>query len=389
MSATQPKPVSAHRVVLEQVRDSLKSQFLERDSIIDALLAALLAKQHVLLLGPPGTAKSALVSSLCNTIDGAQQFQWLLTKFSTPEEIFGPISLSALQQDRVSRITTGKMPEAHIAFCDEIFKANSAILNALLTLINERVFYNDGRAQACPLNTMVGASNELPEGVELEALFDRFLLRFWVDYLGDSRNVRALLAQHAANSPTIITLNQLKACQLEAEQVIVPDTIIEALITIKTKIEEAGFVASDRRWKQTITVLKAAAYLAGETEVMEDRLDLLPDMLWREPKERSSLASIVGSVGNPLNVKATEIFDAAKEAVGNLGSANKSDAAAKAEWLKGASLIESKLGAMRSELEDLVSKHPAAKTRRVREVLQGLDVMKRDITSRVAALYNL
>lgn len=389
MTSTQQAPVSAHRVALERVRDELRAQFLERDIIIDALLAGLLARQHVLLLGPPGTAKSALVATLCNAIGGARHFQWLLTKFTTPEEVFGPVSLVALQQDRVARVTTGKMPEAHIAFCDEIFKANSAILNALLTIINERLFYNDGGVQPCPLVTVVGASNELPEGAELEALFDRFLLRFWVDYLGDTANLRTLLTTQPPAGGAAITLDQLKACQQEAENVAVPDTIIDAIITIKAKVEESGFVASDRRWKQTITVLKASAYLAGESEVTEEQLDLLPDMLWREPKDRPTLASIVGSVGNPLNVKATEILDAGKEAVGNLGIANKSNAAAKAEWLKEASLVESALGAMRSELDDLVAKHPTAKTRRVREVLKNLDAMKRDITSRVAALYNL
>ena len=388
-SSTQSVPVCVHRVALDRVRENLRQQFLERDAMIDAMITALLARQHVLLLGPPGTAKSALVSALCSSIDGAQHFQWLLTKFSTPEEMFGPISLTALQQDRVARITTNKLPEAHIAFCDEIFKANSAILNALLTLINERAFHNDGRTFPCPLITMVGASNELPEGAELEALFDRFLLRFWLSYLADASNVRALLTHGSASNGATITLDQLRACQTEADQINVPDTIIDAIIAIKTKVEEAGFTVSDRRWKQTIAVLKAAAYLAGETDVSEEQLDLLPDMLWREPKDRPSLAAIVGSVGNPLNVKATEILDAAKEALAKLGSPNKQDPSAKAEWLKEASLVESRLGAMRTELDDILVKHPSAKTRRVKDVLQSLDRMKRDITGRVAALYNL
>jgi len=120
---TQLKAVSAacntpHRAALESVRVELRTRFLERNDIVDGLLAALLCRQHVLLLGPPGTAKSLLASSLAEMIQPARHFSWLLTKFSTQEEIFGPISLSALQQDRVARITTGKLPEAHVCFLD-------------------------------------------------------------------------------------------------------------------------------------------------------------------------------------------------------------------------------------------------------------------------------
>jgi len=377
-----------HRQALNAVRSELKTRFLERDEIIDALIIALLSKQHILLLGPPGTAKSALVEEVCKSISGASLFQWLLTKFSTPEEIFGPISLAALQQDKFSRITTSKLPQAHVAFCDEIFKANSAILNAMLTLINERLFYNNGQAETCPLVTMVGASNELPEGAELEALFDRFLLRFWIHYLGDAHDVRSLLTNNPPVRTATLTLEQLAACQAGASLVGVPDFVIDAVIGIKNKAEQSGFVASDRRWKQTITALKAAAYLAGQSEVGEDQLEILPDMLWREPKDRPAVASIVSSVGNPVNIKASEILDAAKEALQNLGTPAR-DASEKAEWLKQASLAESRLSTMEAELSTLVSQHPPARTKRAGEVLSQVQRMKQDITRRVAALYNL
>jgi MoxR-like ATPase len=108
-----------------------------------------------------------------------------MTRFSTPEELFGPISLAGLEQDQYRRLTTGKLPEAHVAFLTEIWKANSAILNALLTLCNERIFYNDGQPVTCPLLTLVGDSNELPQGDDLGALFDRFALRYTTDYLTD------------------------------------------------------------------------------------------------------------------------------------------------------------------------------------------------------------
>src|SRR4051812_22993827 len=160
---------------LYQLRTDLADRFPERKQAIDGALFSILACEHVLLIGPPGTAKSALARAIAQTFSGVY-FERLLTKFSTPEELFGPISLKALEQDRFARVVTGKLPDAEFAFVDEIFKGNSAILNSLLTVVNERVFHNDGAPVQCPLVTLFGASNELPEGKELEALFDRFLL---------------------------------------------------------------------------------------------------------------------------------------------------------------------------------------------------------------------
>jgi MoxR-like ATPase len=176
-----------------QLRTDLISRFPERTNVIDGALAAVLAGEHVLLLGPPGTAKSALARAIAQAFSGIY-FERLLTRFSTPEELFGAISLKALEQDRFARVVTGKLPEADFAFVDEIFKANSAILNSLLAIINERVFHNDGQPLSCPLVTMFGASNELPESKDLEALFDRFLLRFDVGYLLRPANLRIVLA---------------------------------------------------------------------------------------------------------------------------------------------------------------------------------------------------
>src|SRR6266852_5849804 len=168
---------------LRRIREELAQAFLERSEVIDGTLTALLAGQHVLLIGPPGTAKSMLADELCRRIEGANYFQWLLTKFSTPEEIFGAVSLSGLEHDDYRRVTSHKLPEAHIAFLDEIFKSNSSILNALLTIINERLFHNGRERVRVPLITMFGASNELPDEEELTALYDRFMLRFTVDYI--------------------------------------------------------------------------------------------------------------------------------------------------------------------------------------------------------------
>ncbi len=168
---------------LAHVRDELEQSFVERGDVIDGALVALLARPHVLLIGPPGTAKSMLADELCRRIEGAAYFQWLLTKFTTPEELFGAVSLKALEADEYRRVTTHKLPEAHIAFLDEVFKANSSILNAILTLMNERRFHNGRESSTVPLLTLFGATNELPEDDELAALYDRFLVRFVVGYV--------------------------------------------------------------------------------------------------------------------------------------------------------------------------------------------------------------
>src|SRR5512146_3204415 len=145
------------REKLKNIREELKQTFLERSDLIDGALAALLSSHHLLIIGPPGTAKSMLADELCRRIEGGVYFQWLLTKFTTPEEIFGAVSLKALDADEYRRVTTGTLPEAHIAFLDEVFKANSSILNAILTLVNERLFHNGKEISRVPFLTLFGA----------------------------------------------------------------------------------------------------------------------------------------------------------------------------------------------------------------------------------------
>ncbi|MFT3840785.1 MAG: AAA family ATPase [Myxococcaceae bacterium] len=294
------------------LRAELLKTFPERQHVIDGSLSAVLAGEHVLLLGPPGTAKSALVRVLAQAFGGSY-FERLLTKFSTPEELFGPVSLKGLESDKFARVITGMLPESEFAFVDEVFKANSAILNSLLTLVNERLFHNDGKPVPVPLVTMFGASNELPEGKELEALFDRFALRFEVNYLLRPQHLREVLVAPEPKLSTGLDMKALRAAQAEVTKVKVTDDTVDALISIREACKAEGIVASDRRWKKSLKLVQASAWLANEKQTSPQDLVLLADALWREPKERPKVAALVGKLADPVAAQAVEILDAARE----------------------------------------------------------------------------
>ena len=186
---THRSPAATAREKFAATRAEMAGALIERDDEIDLVLTALIAKEHVLLVGPPGCAKSLLLDALLRWAGGSK-FAILLTKYTVPEEVVGPVSLAGLKSDRYLRITSGKLPEADFAFLDEVFKASSAILNTLLRILNERTFdAGDGLAKKTPLKLCVGASNEWPSpetGKELAALFDRFTFR---------KSVRPILTQ--------------------------------------------------------------------------------------------------------------------------------------------------------------------------------------------------
>ncbi|MCD8550249.1 MAG: AAA family ATPase [Shewanella xiamenensis] len=176
-------------LLLEQLNHGL----VDREATMKSALLSILAGENILLIGPPGTAKSLVARRISkifneNNLADSTYFEYLLTKFSTPEEIFGPLSIKALKDDRFKRNTDGYLPSVKIAFLDEVFKASSSILNALLTIMNERIYHNGTKAEDVPLRALIAASNELPTGQEeLSALYDRFLVRSFVDYISANK----------------------------------------------------------------------------------------------------------------------------------------------------------------------------------------------------------
>lgn len=281
---------------IKEIKDYLNTKFLERKDIVDMLFTCLVARQHMLLIGLAGTGKSAIIRAFNNSIDGSNYFDMLLTKFSTQEEIFGALSLKELEQGIYSRNVKGKLPEANITFLDEIFKANSAILNSLLTIINERVYHNGNNTLKTPLMSVFGGSNEYPEENEgLEALFDRFLIRFELSYIEEPKNFFALLqnANNYVKEPNKITLKEIEELQEMAENVDIPTEIVNVLVQLREKLSNEGIRPSDRRFVQSLSLLRAYALLNERSEVIVSDINILKNGLWETIDQKAKVVEIV------------------------------------------------------------------------------------------------
>lgn len=279
---------------LQQIQQCLNNKFYDRTSEIEALLTALLSRQHILFIGPAGTGKSALSAMLGEIVEGSRFFQHLLTPFSTPEEIFGVLSLKDLEQGVYKRNTEDMLPEAHFSFIDEIFKANSAILNSLLTLINERVFYNNGKPVPSPLMTLVGSSNEyIEEGEGLEALFDRFLLRYEVTYIREEESFISMLKDDREIVVPRLTMEELLHHQERVKTVRIPEAIYKTMAKLRSKLRDEGIRPSDRRFKQSLALLRAKAYLEGRFEVNRSDMEILQHVLWETIEQQEKTKEIL------------------------------------------------------------------------------------------------
>ena len=292
----------------------------EKETEISLSLLAALAGESVILLGPPGVAKSMVARQLKTAFRDARSFEYLMSRFSTPDEIFGPVSIQKLKSsDTYERAVEGYLPTADVVFLDEIWKAGPAIQNTLLTVINEKIFRNGNREMRLPLKLLVAASNELPaKGEGLEALWDRFVIRIESRPIRQEKNFRSMLlevenlsevkseeqssaAEGEANS-NVITAEEYAEWSENINKIGVKEDVLDVISVVRKSLrtvnvdeaaERRNIYVSDRRWKNIMRLLRTSAFMQDREEVAV--CDLLPiyHCLWQEPEERDAIRTLV------------------------------------------------------------------------------------------------
>ena len=245
---------------LQTLIEHCSQGLVERRPLVEAIVLAAVAGEHVLVIGPPGTAKSEAARRVARCL-GGRYFEYLLGKFSEPSELFGPIDLRRLKEGVMETVTEGMLPEAEIAFLDEVFAGSSAILNTLLAILNERIFRRGARMSRCPLRVCIGASNALPEEESLAAFADRFLLRCFVDPVSDPLLEVMLEGGRQPFEPLEIPLDELDRLTQKARRVSL-DSVRPALGRVLRRLRKEGIGLSDRRAVRLQNLIAAAAALA-------------------------------------------------------------------------------------------------------------------------------
>ena len=316
----------------KQLLGEMNRGIYEKETEISLSLLAALAGESIILLGPPGVAKSMVARQLKTAFREAQSFEYLMSRFSTPDEIFGPVSIQKLKtSDTYERAVEGYLPTADVAFLDEIWKAGPAIQNTLLTVINEKIFRNGNREMHLPLKLLVAASNELPaKGEGLEALWDRFVIRIESRPIKLEKNFRAMLLEAPTDFSDSTDFSDLKITAEEyagwterIDKIGVKIEVLDAISAIRKSLravnvdeaaERRNIYVSDRRWKNIVRLLRTSAFMQDREEV--DICDLLPiyHCLWQEPEERDAIRNIViRALFSPFADKLVEMKNALAE----------------------------------------------------------------------------
>lgn len=329
--------------------ETLNSELVERRHEIRVAMLSLVGGVHVYLLGPPGVAKSLLVDRLTDYVSGASVFKILMSRFTQPEEVFGPTSLRGLRDDRFERKLDGYMADAQLAFLDEGFKASSSILNALLWAINERQYRHGDKVIDIPLSSMFLASNELPQDESLGALYDRLLFRMVVSPVKDQSSfVRMLQLERVAHPAPILSWDEVLQAKVEASQVIIPPAVYEALAELKRALKGEGIEPTERRFVESLKVIRAAAWLDGEAEADVEHLRSLQHIMWTQPEQRATVDKLVLGLSNPLDSEANVLLKNVEDLVATIDAIKEDD-----DRIRRGTELHGKLRRAKGELDNI------------------------------------
>lgn len=312
----------------------MQSGIYDKDTELALSLLAATAGESILLLGPPGVAKSMVARRLKMAFRHAKGFEYLMSRFSTPDEIFGPVSISKLKEtDSYERCVEGYLPTADVVFLDEMWKAGPAIQNTLLTVMNEKLFRNGSHELHLPLKLLVAASNELPAQVEgLEALWDRFIIRLECRNISNDQLFLQMLttpddSAFSVNGEDQISNEEYKEWSKEIDRIGLSQPVLDAIIAIRKSLksvmvdadsERRNIYVSDRRWKNIVRLMRTSAFLQDRNEV--EGADIIPmyHCLWQEPEERDAVRKVViQAIFAMYANKLAELKSALKEEIKN------------------------------------------------------------------------
>ncbi len=288
----------------------ISKDIYEKDEAIKLSLLSALSGESIFLLGAPGVAKSLISRRLKYIFEDATSFEYLMNRFSTPEEIFGPVAISKLEHDKYERVTENYLPTCDVVFLDEIWKAGPSIQNSLLTVLNEKVYKNGTQEEKIKLKALISASNELPaKGEGLDALWDRFIIRYIVDNIQDDENFFDMLTSNISldiNIESSLKISEIEyiKIQKEAKNIQMPIEVLNTINIIRKKIsqynethkDKENFIPlyiSDRRWKKIWNILQTSAYLNCRDKV--DLMDcfLIVHMIWNEEEDIEIVKNII------------------------------------------------------------------------------------------------
>lgn len=299
---------------VENVSTVLRSELFEREVEIHCLLVAILSGQHLFLLGAPGIAKSYLFDRFIAYVEGMRTFKILMTRFTRPSEVNGPQDIPAMKQSKEKVVTDGYMPWCDLAMLDEIWKANSSILNSMLGMTNERTFKNDGVVGPVPLSSMICGSNEMPEGDGLAAIYDRILLRVHVEGIKETSNFIKMLQTKVVAVPTpVITWDEIVSAKAEVATIPVNPNVYDALAELRTKLKDKGIEPTERRYARLIPAIQAEAWLDGADEADVCHISIATHCLWDRSEQRGDVERVVLELANPMEKRIIELMTAVEK----------------------------------------------------------------------------